>query len=377
MEPNNIWEIFFSLENPAIYAAIFTLIIIALTLLITQKFIHPLSKRKRKLELENAKLAALYSEIDPDPIIRVDENWKPIDMNNAAKEIFNTGNGSLQEFISKIKSKNEEKDGSSSAIKIKTKYYSSITKDVDDLKFKHIYLHDITNRIEGEQKIKNYKDNLRELRTKLESVNEELKQKIGTELHDSVGHSLSLLKIQLQNVLETKELNTDEDEIKKVFISIDELSQEVRELSHELRPRILEEFGLIQAIASLIDRTNLQGNMKGYIVQNKEFRITEKKLEKNIYRICKEALNNIIKHSECSEFYLEFNLDNSILGVVISDNGKGFDLNEQFGNERSSLGLFNMKEGVEAVGGTFNIDSIKDIGTNISLKFKIIEEEND
>ncbi|MCB0745359.1 MAG: sensor histidine kinase, partial [Ignavibacteriae bacterium] len=251
------------------------------------------------------------------------------------------------------------------------------TKDVDDLKFKHIYLHDITNRIEGEQKIKNYKDNLRELRTKLESVNEELKQKIGKELHDSVGHSLSLLKIQLQNVLETKELNTDEDEIKKVFISIDELSQEVRELSHELRPRILEEFGLIQAIASLIDRTNLQGNMKGYIVQNKEFRITEKKLEKNIYRICQEALNNIIKHSECSEFYLEFNLDNSILDIVISDNGKGFDLNEQFGNERSSLGLFNMKEGVEAVGGKFNIDSIKDIGTNISLKFKIIEEEND
>ena len=122
MEPNNIWEIFFSLENPAIYAAIFTLIIIALTLLITQKFIHPLSKRKRKLELENAKLAALYSEIDPDPIIRVDENWKPIDMNNAAKEIFNSGNGSLQEFISKIKTNSEKNDGDSAVIKIKTKY---------------------------------------------------------------------------------------------------------------------------------------------------------------------------------------------------------------------------------------------------------------
>ncbi len=376
MEPNNILDIFFSLENPAIYAIIFTVMLLVLVILIKQEFIRPLAKRKRKLELEVAKLAALYSEVDPDPIIRVDEDWKVIDMNNSAKDIANKGNESLDDLVSEIRSKKENKKDYS-VLMMGKEFYSVSVEIVKELKFIHIYLHDMTRRILYEEEIKNYQDNLRELRIKVDTVNEEEKQRIGKELHDSVGHSLSLLKIELQIFLENKRLDINEKEVKGVLHSIDQLSEEVRELSHELRPRILGEFGLVQAIKSLVDRINLQGKIKGFVIQNKEFRIDEIILEQNIYRICQEALNNIIKHSNCSEFYLDFNLNSNILDVKISDDGRGFNLDEQYSRERASLGIFNMKERAESVGGTFNIDSMLSMGTTISLKFQILEEKDD
>lgn len=376
MEPNHISDVFFSLENPAIYALVFTLVILVLVFLIKKEFIQPLTKNKRKLELENAKLAALYSEIDPDPIIRVDYDWNLMDLNISAKNIFNDKKVSLENLVSQIK----ENDGylnNSFTAKLGERSYSVNIKDVKDLSFFHIYLHDITSRIEYEEKIKNYKDNLRELRIKIDKVNEEEKRKIGKELHDSIGHSLSLLKIGIQNFLDMKNISTDEREVLEILDPIDDLSNEVRELSHELMPRILDEFGLVSAIKSLVDKINLQGVNHGYVIQNKNIILNEKTLELNIYRICQEALHNILKHSNCEEFYIDFYIDKKFLSVTVADNGRGFDMEKHFNNEKSSLGILNMKERAESVAGSFNIDSIESMGTTISMKFQILEVNHD
>lgn len=376
MEPNHISDVFFSLENPAIYALVFTLVILVVVFLIKKEFIQPLTKNKRKLELENAKLAALYSEIDPDPIIRVDYDWNLMDLNNSAKNIFNDKKVSLENLVSQIKGNDGYLNNSFTA-KLGERSYSINIKDVKDLSFFHIYLHDITSRIEYEEKIKNYKDNLRELRIKIDNVNEEEKRKIGKELHDSIGHSLSLLKIGIQNFLDLKKISADEEEVNEILDPIDDLSNEVRELSHELRPRILDEFGLVSAIKSLVDKINLQGINHGYVSQNKNIILNEKTLELNIYRICQEALHNILKHSNCEEFYIDFYIDKKFLSVTVADNGRGFDMEKHFNNEKSSLGILNMKERAESVAGSFKIDSMESMGTTISMKFQILEVNHD
>ena len=377
MEPNNIIELFFSLENPAIYAIIFILILLAVVLLIRNEFITPLTKSKRKLELENAKLAALYSEIDPDPIIRISEDWNVLDKNNAAKKIFEDFDEKLQELILRIR-KNRSNNEESIIELFEGKYYAVIVKDVPDLNYKHIYLTDISNRIEYERQIINYQEHLKQLRIKIDNTNEEEKQRIGKDLHDGIGHSLSLLKIELQHYIGNKLLNLEEKAAQELMNSIDVLTSEVRDLSHELRPRILNEFGLVHALKSHIEIRNLKNDKCGEVTQNIEFRISDKKLELNIYRICQEAIKNIAKHSRCEEYSIDFHLVDNNLGITITDDGVGFDVEEEYHKKGGSLGLFNMKERADAIGGSFEISSLHTLGTRIFMNFNIIKEsEND
>jgi len=374
MEPNKISDVFFSFENPAIYAIAFTVIIIVLVFLIKREFIKPLLNKKKKLELENTKLTALYAEVDPDPILRTDIAGKVIDMNNSAREVFkdkDIQNANINTLIQNIDIIDDGND-INHEIKIADKYYTFIMKEIEELGYKHIYLHDITSRVEYEKKIKDYQDNLKELRMRVDLANEKEKQLIGKELHDSVGNSLSLLKIEMQNYFYKNDINVNESEANKMLHSVDVLSEEVREISHQLRPRILSEFGLVQALMALVDKINLQGKMQGYVNQNNELEVKDKNLEQNIYRICQEALSNIIKHSECTEFNVDiFVLENS-LKIMISDDGKGFNIEEQFNYGNSSLGLLNMKERAAAIGGSFTVDSIENMGTTIYLNVDIL-----
>ncbi|MFZ1288472.1 MAG: histidine kinase [Melioribacteraceae bacterium] len=372
MEPNHIFDIFLSLQNPALYALIFLIVVLILVLLIKREFIHPLAVRKRKLELENAKLTALYSEVDPDPIIRINNSWNVIDMNNAAKIIFENENQSIKNILDELKE--NLNDQRKHIVKINDNYYSSTIKEIEELEFKHIYLHDITQRKSYEEKIKNYQENLKMLRTKVDTVNEEEKKKIGGELHDSVGHSISLLKIDLQNIIEKEQIVKDKNAFKGLFNSLDELALEVRDISHELKPPILNEFGLLHAIQSLVDKINTKTDIQGYVTYNTEFRIEYQDIEVQIYRICQEAFTNIEKHSYCTEFNIDFYFLNKLLQISISDNGNGFDLETNYEKKSPSLGLLNMKERAESVGGTFEIDSIINMGTSINLEFNFNEK---
>ncbi|MBK7980265.1 MAG: hypothetical protein IPK06_09785 [Ignavibacteriae bacterium] len=372
MKPDHIFDIFFSLENPAMYALVFITMILILVFLIKREFIHPLTVRKRKLEFENAKLAALYSEVDPDPVIRIDNTWKLIDMNNSAKNIFGSDKNSIAILINKFKE--NLNDQSNNIVKIKENFYTSTIKEIEELEFKHIYLHDITLRINYEEKIKNYQDNLKMLRTKVDTVNEEEKKKLGKELHDSVGHSISLLKLDLQNILDSENISISRNEFKEIFHSMDELAKEVRDISHELKPPILYEFGLLAAIQSLVDRINNKTSIQGYVTYNTKFRIEYQDIELQIYRICQEALNNIEKHSCCSEFNIDFYFKDNFLQISISDNGNGFDIESDYEMKVPSLGLLNMKERAESFGGTFEIDSIINMGTTINLEFNFNEK---
>ena len=157
------------------------------------------------------------------------------------------------------------------SIEIGNKYYSISVRILETLGFKQIYLHDITKRIKYEIQIKDYQESLRKLRTKFEFINEDERQRLGQELHDGVGQNISLIKIELQQL----SLKERKDEIRDLIISIDKLQNDIRDISHKLRPRILNEFGLIPAISSLIDTINSKGNIRGYLSINGKIGLTE------------------------------------------------------------------------------------------------------
>mgnify|MGYP001239261412 CR=1 FL=1 len=232
-------------------------------------------------------------------------------------------------------------------------------------------MHDITKREQHDRIVSEYQKSLKKLKQKVEKAHEEEKQKIGRELHDSVGQQLSVLKLSLQRAIQNNNIDGNADDVKTIIQIMDDVSQEVRNISHELRPRILNELGLKDALTSLIANVTENTDILGHIVSFGENIPLDKSLELNIYRICQEAINNIIKHSGCSKFEIKIYYENNNIRIIITDNGKGFTLEKDLDEGSSSLGLLNMKERAEAFNGSFLLELLDGEGTTIYLNFKV------
>jgi len=379
MEPNNIFDIFFSFENPAIYGLIILLLILVLTFLIKKEYIQPLTKRQKELELENTKLMALFAEIDPDPILRINDEFKIISANNTALNIFDEKKllgSSIGSIIHGFEFDNKEVLNNK-IIEINSRHYSISARKVEALGFIQIYLNDITKRIEYENQIEQYQKNLRQLRTKLEEMNENEMQRLGLELHDGIGQNVSVIKIEIQKYLEKENSNDNKLVFKKLLKLIDNLSTEIRDISHQLRPRILNEFGLQPALSSYIDSINNNSNMKGQISCTESEISINPELELNIYRICQEAITNIVKHSECNNFFVQLVNTNDDLRIIISDDGKGFIVSDYAKNGNSSLGLLNMRERAANFSCEMHLQSNLNEGTTIFFNFPKTNQWNE
>ena len=175
----------------------------------------------------------------------------------------------------------------------------------------------------------------------------------------------------LQNHFE----NPKEDDLEILSKKIDFLSKEVRELSHQLSPKILKEFGLISALTQLVEEMTINSIMHGHVVNINYEEVENFNLKLSIYRICQEALNNIIKHSHCSEFKIQVIIEDNYLKVIISDNGVGCSLKKLKERDTPSLGLLTMQERTESLNGNFEFHSVQNEGTTIYLEFYLRKDK--
>jgi len=371
MKPDHILETFLSWQNPAIFVFVFFIVISAIVILIKKDFIKPLKRRTEKLEDDNMRLMALFAELDPDPILRVDENGIIIKLNDPAKEILSLDvlGQKCDSIIPNYKELLKRTQISNEIVEIDGKHFTISLKENSLLEFVQIYLHDISNRIEQEKKIELYQENLRLLRIKLDNQNEKQRELIGQDLHDNIGNQISILKLSLQNFIN----NPETHKIDELYNKIDLLSDDVRGISHQLCPKILKEFGLVSALTQLVEVTTRNSNMNGRIINVNYEEIEDFNLTLGLLRICQEALSNIVKHSKCSEFEIQIAIEEGKLKLIISDNGVGISKEE---NKKPSLGLLNMEERSKSLLGIFEIDSIENEGTTIYLEFLLNREIN-
>lgn len=210
-----------------------------------------------------------------------------------------------------------------------------------------------------------------ELIKQLVRVQEDERKRISRELHDEIGQTLSSLLI----TLETSYKKVKEDKIKDdLEIAINEFQGAISEIDRiiwSLRPTILDDLGLIPALRSLAKRYSRIG-------LNVEFKSSEETnissdAETVLYRFAQEALNNIIKHSKAGFAKMEIGSDNSIIRMVVSDNGVGFNKNINE-NEDDGLGIKGMRERLSIFGGNLNIIT-SDKGTTLEASIPITEED--
>jgi signal transduction histidine kinase len=219
----------------------------------------------------------------------------------------------------------------------------------------------------------------RQSREKLTAANEKLRQyalkienqatleernRIAREIHDSLGHSLTALNLQLETA--TKLLNTNPGKAKDFLIRAKALGsqalKDVRESVSTMRSNPLQENSLETSINALVQNfhhsTNIQPNC-----QINLFYSIPGDISTAIYRIIQESLTNISKYAEPTEVNLEITTTVTSLHLIIQDNGKGFDVTLN----TTGFGLQSMRDRTLALEGNFNIDSVPGKGTKIMV----------
>lgn len=223
------------------------------------------------------------------------------------------------------------------------------------------------------KKIKKEKNMQEEFTRQLISAHEDERKRIAKELHDSLSQNLLVIK--------NKAVLGLNSENKTLFYDISDLSsstlQEIREISYNLHPYQLERLGLTKAIKSVTERTlkstDIDFNVDSDIID----KIFNPEEEINIFRIIQECINNIIKHSDATKAELLIKRQTDKVQIMISDNGKGFDINALLSDKlKRGFGLMDITERAKIFKGIVEFESIPGKGTKCIIKIPLINEIN-
>jgi signal transduction histidine kinase len=197
------------------------------------------------------------------------------------------------------------------------------------------------------------------------SAQELERQRLARELHDETGQALTSILLGLKSLEDA----ADEDDLADSTSRLRELVvttlQDVRRLAVELRPKALDDFGLVPALERLVETFREQTG----IDVDLEPRLGDDRLlpevETALYRITQEALTNVVKHAHASRVSIVLTRRDGSVSAVIEDDGRGFA--EEQGSE-NGLGLLGMRERVALVDGRLSVESSPGAGTTLSIE---------
>jgi PAS domain S-box-containing protein len=228
------------------------------------------------------------------------------------------------------------------------------------------------------QAVTKHMERLQTLSSAIVNIQEEERRRIAQELHDEAGQALTGIKMNLEWV--EKELASSEkpvrDKIEEIKTQVGKIMEELRRLSYDLRPAILDELGLVPTLRWYIEEYSKRTRTAVHLQTTGLQKRLTAKIEILLYRVIQEALTNVAKHAQAESVILSLEKKDVHVHLYITDDGKGFEVKRYFSSPpmiRRGLGILGMKERVELAGGTFFIDSDPGQGTRISIKVPIVK----
>ena len=188
------------------------------------------------------------------------------------------------------------------------------------------------------------------------------------ELHDGLGPLLSSAKISL-SALSRTEMDAERKEIfDNTLYVVEEALRSLREISNNLSPHVLSDFGLARGIRNFIDRSQALHNVKLSFATNLRGERYNTDLEVIMYRVACELVTNSLKHSGCSEIRLTLSATGEELELQYSDNGRGFNPQAMMD---CGMGLSNIASRINSLNGEFDIRSSKGKGMTATVKVNV------
>jgi two-component system, NarL family, sensor histidine kinase DevS len=196
------------------------------------------------------------------------------------------------------------------------------------------------------------------------SAQELERERLARELHDETGQALTSILLGLKSVEDAKsasEASAATGELRELVVTT---LQDVRRLAVELRPKALDDFGLVSALERLVETFHEQTGIEVDL----EPRLGEERLpsdvETTLYRITQEALTNVVKHAQARHVSIVLTRRDGSVSAVIEDDGRGFTA----GSGGDGLGLLGMRERIALVGGRLEVESSPGSGTTLSIE---------
>jgi PAS domain S-box-containing protein len=249
-------------------------------------------------------------------------------------------------------------------------WYNSVLKDDEGKVFSCMSLvQDISESKRAEAELLEKNEQLRNLSAHLQDILEEERANIAREIHDELGERLTGIRLDISWIESHLSDSCIKDRFPALIKVVDDTIKTVRKISTELRPSLLDDFGLVDAIewqaTEFEKRTGISCKVKSFVKQT----LTNKKIEITLFRIFQESLTNILRHASAREISVQLLLAENTVELSIADDGVGMDLNTV--KSKKTLGLMGMKERVYMVDGEYNITSNVGKGTTITVSVPI------
>jgi signal transduction histidine kinase len=214
---------------------------------------------------------------------------------------------------------------------------------------------------------------LQELSAKLLRAQEDERRALSRELHDEIGQSLSAILMEVENLLDMVPEREVQAHLASIRGQAEKSVNEIRNMALLLRPSMLDDFGLVPALAW---QARQMSKRTGLRVQVAAGELPEELPEEHktcIYRIVQEALNNCARHAQATSVQVAVHVEKNRILLSVQDDGSGFDPRRAHG-----LGLLGMEERVRHLGGSLEVDSQPGRGTTlkIELPLAILPGEN-
>lgn len=239
---------------------------------------------------------------------------------------------------------------------------------------------DVTDRKKAAEVLERSHNELRSLSEHLQSVREEERISIAREVHDELGQLLTVLKMDL--ALLERDLTSGvqplgepslKDQIEEMMTMVDGIIHSVRRIATELRPQVLDELGLTEAIEWEAERFQSRSGVRCQLHLEVDGLQLDAERTTALYRILQEALTNVARHAQATSVDVTLERKNGFLILEVKDDGRG--MPEESSDGTKSLGVIGMKERALILGGELDIRSESGRGTTVRLQIPVLHEE--
>jgi len=259
---------------------------------------------------------------------------------------------------------------------IKTKYQNSdgkllgligISRDITRRKAAEVALQKAHDELDS--RVKERTEQLTSLAAELSRAEEHERRRIATDLHDQVAQTLALSKIKLNSLLHSGQISEEKDVLGEIIGHLTISIEEIRSLTFQLSPPILQEFGLAAALEWLSEEFQNKYAVQIRFRDDGRPKPLDEEIRGALYQMSRELLVNVIKHAQACNVFVDVTAHAGHVSICISDDGSGFDPASvlRHGSTTNSFGLLNVHHRMIHLGGKLIIESKSNHGTSAKL----------
>ena len=204
---------------------------------------------------------------------------------------------------------------------------------------------------------------------------EKERKRFAKDLHDGLGPLLSTIKMSISSLAQMKHDDISSELVENTELVINEAIKSLKEISDNLSPHILNNFGLIRALNNFSNKINVARTIKINLESDLKDERFDNNVEVVLYRVVCELINNTIKHAKAKKIDLSLTKDGEYLSIVYKDDGKGFDVDKVINQPSGTgMGFSNIYSRINSLKGEINIESEDKKGTFVTIKVMMHDE---